>query len=60
MEDEPVVFISDKGEISSILANGFVENLGIKNVYSLLGGMQAWVAKNNKVINKIILRHHQL
>ena len=60
MEDEPVVFISDKGEISSILANGFVENLGIKNVYSLQGGIQAWVAKNNKVINKIILRHHQL
>ena len=60
MKDEHVIFISDKGNISAILANGFVENLGINNVYSLKGGIQEWVAKYNKVIKKIILRHHQL
>ena len=60
MKDEHVIFISDKGKISAILANGFVENLGINNVYSLKGGIQEWVAKYNKVIKKIIVRHHQL
>ena len=59
-EDEPVVFISDNGEISAILANGFVENLGIKNIYSLKGGIQEWISKYNKVIKKIVVRHHQL
>ena len=34
-ENDHVVFISDKGDISAILANGFVENLGKKNIYSL-------------------------
>ena len=35
-----VVLISDTGDISSILANGFSENLGAKNMYSLEGGIQ--------------------
>ena len=29
-ESDHVVFISDKGEVSAILANGFIENLGMK------------------------------
>ena len=33
MKDEHVIFISDKGKISAILANGFVEQLGYKNIY---------------------------
>ena len=60
MEDEHAVFISDRGEVSAILTNGFVEILAIKNVYSLKGGIQEWIAKNNKVIKKLVLRHHQL
>ena len=42
-----VVFVSDKGEISSILANGFVEHLGAKNMYSLSGGIQEYL----KILN---------
>ena len=37
-----VIFVSDKGDISSIMANGFVEKLGANNVYSLEGGIQAY------------------
>ena len=48
-ENDHVVFISDKGEISSILANGFIENLGMKNIYSLKGGIQEWIIKGNKI-----------
>ncbi len=48
-ENDYVVFLSDKGEISSILANGFVENLGMKNIYSLKGGIQEWIIKGNKI-----------
>ena len=56
MENDHVVFISDTGEISAILANGFVENLGIKNVYSLQGGIQGWIDKYNKVVLKKITK----
>ncbi len=42
-----VVFVSNKGEISSILANGFVEHLGAKNMYSLSGGIQEYL----KIVN---------
>ena len=38
-----VVLISDKGDISSILANGFAEHLGAKNMYSLSGGIKAYL-----------------
>ena len=44
-----VVFVSNKGDISSILANGFVEQLGYKNIYSLKGGIQEWIKKGNKI-----------
>ena len=56
IENDHVVFISDTGEISAILANGFVENLGFKNVYSLQGGIQEWIDKYNKVVLKKITK----
>ena len=34
-----VVFVSENGIISSILANGFVEKLNQKNIYNLKGGI---------------------
>ena len=42
--DDHVVFVSSRGEISSILANGFEERLGAKNMYSLLGGIEKWIS----------------
>ena len=48
-ENDYVVFISDKGEVSSILANGFIENLGMKNIYSLKGGIKEWIKDGNKI-----------
>ena len=48
-ENDHVVFISDKGEISAILANGFVENLGKNNIYSLKGGIQEWIIQGNQI-----------
>ena len=38
-----VVFISLSGDISSILANGFVEQLGYKKIFSLKGGIKEWI-----------------
>ena len=38
-----VIFVSKEGDISSILANGFVERLGYKNMLSLQGGIKEWV-----------------
>jgi len=37
-----IIFVSDNGDISSILANGFVEQLGAKNMYSLEGGIKSY------------------
>ena len=45
-DTDKVIFVSEKGEISSILANGFVENLGKKNIYSLDGGIQSLIKDN--------------
>ena len=42
--EDHVVFISTTGEISSILANGFEERLGAKNMYSLSGGIEKWIS----------------
>ena len=36
---EKVIFISQKGDVSSILANGFVEQLNQVNIYHLKGGV---------------------
>ena len=44
-----LVLISNNGDISSILANGFVENLGYKNIYSLQGGIKNWIKNYNVV-----------
>ena len=48
--EDYVVFVSDQGEISSILANGFVERLGRRNVYSLKGGIHEWMSQGNNII----------
>lgn len=50
-KDDYVVFISNEGEISAILANGFVEQLGSINMYSLEGGIQNWI-KEKKILIK--------
>jgi len=50
--DDNIVFISNKGDISSILANGFVEQLGFKNMYSLDGGIQKVIKENINLIKK--------
>ena len=39
-ENDKVVFVSQKGIISSILANGFVEQLKQDNIYNLLDGVE--------------------
>ena len=36
---EKVIFISQKGDVSSILANGFVEQLNQVNIYHLKDGV---------------------
>ncbi len=41
-----VLFVSKKGDISSILANGFVEQLGFRNIYSLKGGIDKLINSN--------------
>ena len=52
-KNDHVVFISNDGTISDILANGFVEKLGSINMYSLEGGIQNWVEEGGvlKYIN---------
>ena len=37
--NDNIVFISNDGDIASILANGFVEQLGAKNMNYLQGGI---------------------
>jgi len=50
LNSDKVIFVSDKGEVSAILANGFVENLGKKNIYSLKGGVQALIKDNFELV----------
>ena len=38
-----------KVEISAILANGFVEQLGLTNMYTLIGGIQNWIKEERKL-----------
>tara|TARA_B100001173_G_scaffold250071_1_gene220790 strand:- start:96 stop:824 length:729 start_codon:yes stop_codon:yes gene_type:complete len=47
-----IVFISNEGAISAILANGFVEQLGATNVYSLEGGIQQLIKENYQLSKK--------
>ena len=49
-ENDHVVLVDSDGEISSILANGLVENIGLKNIYSLKGGINEWIIKGNSII----------
>ena len=42
-ENSKVVFVSKEGDISSILANGYVEQLGYKKMFSLQGGIKEWI-----------------
>ena len=44
--NDNIVFVSNEGEISSILANGFAEQLGAKNMHSLKGGIQQLLKEN--------------
>ena len=50
--DDNTVFISNEGEIASILANGFVEQLNAKNMYALKGGIQQLIKENYKLEKK--------
>jgi peptidylprolyl isomerase len=50
--NDNIVFISNEGEISSILANGFAEQLGATNIYSLKGGIQQLIKDNYKLSKK--------
>ncbi len=49
-ENDHVVFVSNEGDISAILANGFVEKLGKKNIYTLVGGIKKWNLEGRKLI----------
>ena len=50
--DDNTVFISNEGEIASILANGFVEQLNATNMYALEGGIQELIKENYKLDKK--------
>ena len=49
-KNDHVIFISNEGEISAILANGFVEQLGSKNMYTLVGGIQGWIKEKKELV----------
>lgn len=48
--NDNIVFISNKGDIASILANGFAEQLGATNMHALKGGIQKLIKENYKLI----------
>ena len=50
--DDNTVFISNEGEIASMLANGFVEQLKATNMYALEGGIQQLIKENYKLEKK--------
>ena len=50
--NDNIVFISNEGEIASILANGFAEHLGAKNMYALKGGIQQLIKENYELIKQ--------
>ena len=47
---DSVVFISKDGKNSDIIANGFVEQLGLTNIYSLKGGIKNWIEEGRELI----------
>ena len=50
--NDNTVFISNEGEIASMLANGFVEQLNATNMYALKGGIQQLIKENYKLEKK--------
>ena len=50
--DDNIVFISNEGEIASMLANSFVEQLNATNMYALKGGIQQLIKENYKLEKK--------
>ncbi|MFL2543509.1 MAG: FKBP-type peptidyl-prolyl cis-trans isomerase [Alphaproteobacteria bacterium] len=50
--NDNIIFISNKGDISSILANGFAEQFGASNIHSLKGGIQQLIKENYKLSKK--------
>ena len=50
--NDNIVFISNEGEIAYILANGFAEQLGAKNMNALKGGIQQLIYDNYDLTKK--------
>ena len=50
--NDNIVFISNEGEIAAILANGFAEQLGAKNMNVLKGGIQQLIYENYDLSKK--------
>lgn len=50
--NDNIVLISNQGEIASILANGFAEQLGAKNMNALKGGIQQLIYENYELSKK--------
>ena len=50
--NDNIVFVSNQGEIASILANGFAEQLGAKNMNALKGGIQQLIYDNYDLTKK--------
>jgi rhodanese-related sulfurtransferase len=44
--DDNIVLVSAKGEVSAILANGFVEKIGATNMHTLKGGIDQLINEN--------------
>ena len=44
--DDNIVLVSSKGEVSAILANGFVEKIGATNMHTLKGGIDKLIKEN--------------
>ena len=49
-QNDKIIFVSNKGEISEILANRFVESLGYKNIYSVKGGIQSLIDNDFQLV----------
>ena len=50
--DDNIVFISNEGRLSANLANGFVEQIGAPNIYSLKGGIKQLIKESFKLKKK--------
>ena len=50
--NDNIVFVSNEGDIASILANGFAEQLGAKNMNVLKGGIQQLIYDNYDLYKK--------